>query len=231
MTTANYSSGNDRFDAEAAAWDTQPEVVETSARCLSSLLSSPLLSLPSSTVLEIGCGTGLLTVPLSSHVSRIYAVDTAPGMISMLTSKPAPKANITARVKLLDHPNDPVLDGHQFDLVLSHLVFHHIPDMQRMVDVMMGCCKPSGRIWISDFEDDGPQAEAFHPKHKVSTATRRRLRSSKGSRLTQNRGRCLCTSTPASNDTASNVPRCNKSSTRLALLTSRCSTASSSLKR
>jgi 2-polyprenyl-3-methyl-5-hydroxy-6-metoxy-1,4-benzoquinol methylase len=170
--TPNYSAGNDRFGAEAATWDSQPEVVESSRLCLDAVLrhSDRFPSLSSSSVLEIGCGTGLLTVPLAQHVGSILALDTAQGMIDMLSAKLSSNAlqhKVTAKVKLLESADDPVLEAKKFDVALSHLVFHHVPNMQQLVDVMFGTLNNGGRIWISDFEDDGPQAEAFHPKAKV----------------------------------------------------------------
>ncbi|PWZ03470.1 S-adenosyl-L-methionine-dependent methyltransferase [Testicularia cyperi] len=178
--TPNYSSGNDRFDAEAAQWDTQPEVVKSSAQCLDTLLTKAEqhgIQLASSDVLEIGCGTGLLTVPLSSHVASITALDTAQGMITMLDAKLSQNriSNVRAAVQLLENPQDPVLQGKQFDLAVSHLVFHHVPIMKHLVNVMFGTLKPGGHIWISDFEDTGPQALLFHPKAKHAGVERHGL--------------------------------------------------------
>ena len=173
-TTSNYSSGNDRFDAEAATWDTKPEVVESSRLCLSTIVShqaSYFPSLASCNLLEIGCGTGLLTVPLAQHVNTILALDTAQGMINMLNAKVEKHGlhgKVQARVKLLENPEDEVLGGNKFDAVVSHLVFHHVPNMKELVKVMYGTLRQGGRLWVSDFEDNGPQAEAFHPKDKVS---------------------------------------------------------------
>ena len=171
--TPNYSTGNDRFDAEAATWDSKPEVVLSSKLCLEAILahsSSFFPRLSSADVLEVGCGTGLLTVPLAQHVGSVLALDTSQGMIGMLDAKVQQNGlqdKVQAKVKLLEDPDDSVLDGKRFDVVFSHLVFHHVPDMAQLVKVMFGTLKQGGRVWISDFEDDGPQAEAFHPKDKV----------------------------------------------------------------
>lgn len=172
MTAPNYSAGNDRFDKEAATWDTKPEVVESSRQCLASIVSHAEYFAPLSKaqVLEIGCGTGLLTIGLAEHVASVLALDTAQGMIDMLNAKVQERglqAKVRASVKLLDDPADSVLGGASFDAVVSHLVFHHVPHMQDLVQVMYGTLKPQGRIWISDFEDNGAQARLFHPKDKV----------------------------------------------------------------
>ncbi|CDW98573.1 hypothetical protein [Sporisorium scitamineum] len=153
MTTANYSTGNDRFDSEAATWDTK--------------------------LLEIGCGTGLLTIPLAQHVGNIVALDTAQGMIGMLNAKIAQHGledKVKAEVKLLESADDAVLAGERFDVVVSHLVFHHVPHMSELIKVIKGTLKRGGRIWISDLQDDGPQAEAFHPKDKHAGVERHGLK-------------------------------------------------------
>lgn len=171
MTAPNYSSGNARFNSEALTWDSKPEVVRSSQLCLHTLLTTPLLpDLRTTHVLEIGCGTGLLTVPLANNVSSILALDTSDGMISMLDAKVADQGlrNVVAKVRLLEDADDEVLGGKRFGLVVSHLVMHHVPDMSALVKVMYGTLEEGGRVWVSDFEDDGPQAELFHPKDKVS---------------------------------------------------------------
>ncbi|KAJ1036380.1 hypothetical protein NDA13_000260 [Ustilago tritici] len=180
-TIPNYSAGNDRFDAEAATWDSKPEVVESSRLCLQAILSHQehFPNLASSDILEIGCGTGLLTLPLAQHVQSIVALDTAQGMIDMLNSKLAKQGvqgKVEAKVKLLEDSEDSVLGGKKFDAVVSHLVFHHVPNMAELVHVMKGTLKQGGRLWISDFEDDGVQAEAFHPKDKHAGVERHGLK-------------------------------------------------------
>ncbi|KAJ9476040.1 Methyltransf_11 domain-containing protein [Pseudozyma hubeiensis] len=179
---ANYSTGNDRFSSEAATWDSKPEVVESSRLCLRCILSHSSThfgSLSTSSVLEIGCGTGLLTIPLAKHSDSVVALDTASGMIDMLHSKVRTEgleSKVQAKVKLLESSDDEVLEGRRFDVVVSHLVFHHVPDMLQLVKVMWGTLKKGGRIWVSDFEDDGVQAERFHPKDKHAGVERHGLK-------------------------------------------------------
>ncbi|SNX87431.1 related to phosphoethanolamine N-methyltransferase [Melanopsichium pennsylvanicum] len=179
----NYSEGNSRFNDEAKMWDSKPEVVKSSQYCLASLLESASRYVPqglsSCAVLEIGCGTGLLTVPLAQHVKSILALDTALGMIEMLKAKVEKQGlveRVRAEVKLLEDPKDTVLAAEKFDLVVSHLVMHHVPNMLDLLKVMHGTLKQNGRVWISDFEDDGPRAQAFHPKDKHAGVERHGLK-------------------------------------------------------
>src|SRR4051794_25281256 len=94
-------------------------------------------------VLEIGCGTGLLSFMLAPHVRSLVGVDTADGMISAFNNKvanlPNPeKANLAAVNVLVQEADDVHVQGaaaalatrrgesghdapYRFDLIVSHL--------------------------------------------------------------------------------------------------------------
>ena len=141
-------------------------------------------------VLEIGCGTGLLSLLVAPHVKELVGVDTSQGMIDMLDSK-SRKQGLESKVKaikvLLQDADDPVLEGKKFDLVLSHLVFHHIPRMQETIHVMAQALKPGAqsKMIISDFEDNGEHALRFHPKDKHAGVERHGLLASELDQLLQ----------------------------------------------
>ncbi|MBI4242394.1 MAG: class I SAM-dependent methyltransferase [Candidatus Rokubacteria bacterium] len=77
-------------------------------------------------VLELGCGTGRMTRPMSGLFRRVTALDISAEMVTR------------ARESLRDHGNVSFVVGsgidltglpdHAFDLVVSFLVFQHIPD-------------------------------------------------------------------------------------------------------
>jgi 2-polyprenyl-3-methyl-5-hydroxy-6-metoxy-1,4-benzoquinol methylase len=188
MTSANV----DRFNSEAAEWDSNPTVMQASHLAHQAILAR--LRKPEATstydVLDLGCGTGLLSLPLSSSVRSITAVDAAEGMIAALNTKisdPACKVtNVRPVSVLLENPDDPAIrtdpvDGtsHQprrFDFVISHLVLHHIPDLHAVLRTMLGCLKLGGRVMLTDFEDFGPEARKFHPEHKMEGVERHGIR-------------------------------------------------------
>ncbi|KIX02690.1 uncharacterized protein Z518_08632 [Rhinocladiella mackenziei CBS 650.93] len=189
MATAASSlqaaSGNERFNAEAALWDSHPFVHEASKEALTAILPRfPALKNPPEPagldVLEIGCGTGLLSCIMAPYAKRVVAVDAAPGMINMLREKlkkPETPQNILPVAVLLEDPEDKHLppadekDPHgprlKFDLITSHLVLHHIPDLKSVLTTMLGCLKDGGSVALTDFEDNGPGAKRFHPKSKM----------------------------------------------------------------
>jgi len=71
------------FDAAAARWDEKPRRV----RLAEDIFAAMTTHLPLSTdwdVMELGCGTGLLTLRLAPKVGNIVALDGAKGMLSRL---------------------------------------------------------------------------------------------------------------------------------------------------
>lgn len=148
-------------------------------------------------MLEIGCGTGLLTFRVAPYVRSVLAVDASHGMISALKSKLSSLTNETPRnvqplCLMLVDPEDPalppvrsiddtldanpskVLQGsrRKFDLVISHLVLHHIADLGALLQTMHGSLKPNGRVALTDFEDFGSDARKFHPISKMAGVER-----------------------------------------------------------
>lgn len=180
------NAGNKRFNQEAISWDSRPFVKQASQAAEKAITAKvKSLNWTPKQVLEIGCGTGILSFLVAPHVERVVAIDAAEGMIDVLKQKlqkdGAPK-NILPIAVLLEDPEDPNLppanaqkpDGPRmkYDLITSHLVLHHIPDLKGVLKTMLGCLAPGGRIMLTDFEDFGPEAKRFHAASKLEGVER-----------------------------------------------------------
>ncbi|KAH7371206.1 S-adenosyl-L-methionine-dependent methyltransferase [Pyrenochaeta sp. MPI-SDFR-AT-0127] len=185
---SNQEVNNARFNKEAARWDANKKHLEAVEKAFAAITRNvPAFKNGSSKdldVLEIGCGTGLLSFMLASHVRSLVGVDTAVGMINAFNTKLADTdtPNLCAINHLLTSANSPVLQGaaatlatqrgessippYQFDLIVSHLTLHHIPLLSEMFATLHACLKPGGMVALTDYEDYGPEAVAFHPKSK-----------------------------------------------------------------
>lgn len=126
-------------------------------------------------MLEIGCGTGLLTIPMAAHARSYVAVDASQGMIDQLQRKlarPDTPSNITPVCVMLQHTEDLPLNKlvplapRKFDLVLGHLILHHVPSLASFLKILYNCLKPGGWVALTDFRDCGTRSQLFHPQCK-----------------------------------------------------------------
>ena len=110
---------------------------------------------PGQSVLDVGCGTGNLTMAAKAHGgagSAVHGIDAAPEMIREAGRKAAERGlGIDYRVGLIEAI--PFPDA-RFDVVLSSLMLHHLPgDLKRQgVAEIRRILKPGGRLVAVDID-------------------------------------------------------------------------------
>ncbi|QKW10636.1 class I SAM-dependent methyltransferase [Streptomyces sp. NA04227] len=133
----DWNAAADRFDEEPdhglrddevrAAWD---------ARLRQWLPTAP------GELLDLGCGTGSLSLLAAGQGHRITAVDSAPRMVEL------------ARAKLTGHPAEvlvgdaasPPVGDRRFDVVLVRHVLWTLPEPERVLRHWRGLLRPGGRL-------------------------------------------------------------------------------------
>ena len=109
-------------------------------------------------VLDYGAGTGLLTLCIQPFVAEITALDTSDGMTAELRRKLSAAHIENVEVSLWDLGAQPYPDG-DFDLVVSSMTMHHVPDVPIVFKRMAQALRPGGRLAIADLDaEDG----SFH---------------------------------------------------------------------
>lgn len=144
------------FEQMAATYDT-PERKNLAAKCTEVL--EPIIKLhQSQTMIDIGGGTGLVSLPIAPLVDTLIIWDTAPTMVKLAQDKIDHQHLLNATATLHDFLQQPAQQ--QADIILLSLVLLHIPDTKAVFDKVFALLRPNGICLIIDFEKN---PEVAHP--------------------------------------------------------------------
>ncbi len=103
------------------------------------------------TAVDVGAGTGLLTLPLAREGLRVWAVDISPSMCEYLRVKAASAELDDVDVAVGSAVSLPLVDGCA-DLVVSNYCFHHLPDAGKRQALLEAhrVLRPQGRLVFGD---------------------------------------------------------------------------------
>jgi 2-polyprenyl-3-methyl-5-hydroxy-6-metoxy-1,4-benzoquinol methylase len=149
------------FDSAARTWDENPARVRL-AQDVGRAIRDTLRLTPDMDVLDFGCGTGLLTLGLQPYVRSITGVDSSPGMLKVLDGKISTSGLTNVRTALFDPDNAASLTG-TYDLVVSSMTFHHIPEIFDLLVILNSHIRPGGRLAVADLDPDGGR---FHDSNE-----------------------------------------------------------------
>jgi ubiquinone/menaquinone biosynthesis C-methylase UbiE len=113
------------------------------AATVSELLA--LVQRPSPQVLDVGAGTGNLTLRFLAEGCRVCAADVSRRSLDQLERKVANPSSLTTR--LIVDERLPFPDA-SFDIAAAYSVLHHIPDYLRTVREMVRVLRPGGLVFV-----------------------------------------------------------------------------------
>jgi ubiquinone/menaquinone biosynthesis C-methylase UbiE len=145
-------SSTNYFDAVATTWDDNPKRVEMSRAVAKAISDSVPLS-RDTTVLDYGCGTGLLSMLLSSHVKHVTGADSSEGMLRALQAKITQSKTPDIDVIKLDLAQDPVPSS-RYHLVVSGMALHHVEDIRKVIAAFHELLLPGGYVCIADLDTE-----------------------------------------------------------------------------
>jgi ubiquinone/menaquinone biosynthesis C-methylase UbiE len=102
-------------------------------------------------VVDIGAGTGLLTLPAAEQTAHVWAIDIAPPMCEYLRTKAASGGLDNVDVAVASAVSLPLVDE-SADLVVSNYCFHHLDDAgkERALREAERVLVPGGRLVFGD---------------------------------------------------------------------------------
>ena len=121
---------------------------------------------PGMTVVDYGCGPGLVTLQAAEAVGtagKVYALDIHEGMVSLVGSRAAEAGLANLTVLLNDGPEAPLPDG-VADVVTCTLVFHYKEsrrERQALAADLARLLKPGGCAMIVQWTDRVPGEETY----------------------------------------------------------------------
>jgi ubiquinone/menaquinone biosynthesis C-methylase UbiE len=103
------------------------------------------------TVVDLGCGTGLLALAFAERAARVWALDSSPAMLEYLRVKANSAELHNVETVLASAVSIPLVEE-VADLVISNYCLHELPHAgkERALAEAMRVLKPGGRLVIGD---------------------------------------------------------------------------------
>lgn len=121
-------------------------------RVVAEVLRECRASAPAGAVaVDLGAGSGQITVPLAESCSSVLAIDVSARLLEHLQTKAA--ADGIDNIRCLTHPIETLeLSSGSVDLVVSNYALHHLRDVdkERVLSRAYRWLRPGGRIVIGD---------------------------------------------------------------------------------
>src|SRR5215472_16756726 len=123
-----------RTAAERAAWQRIFDLVRPSRGALDAL--------------DVGCGTGFLSLELAQRGDRVTGIDFAPSMLARAERKAAERG-LDVRFQQADAEQLPIAPA-SFDLVISRHLLWTLPHPKAAIDEWLRVLRPGGRLVVVD---------------------------------------------------------------------------------
>ncbi|MDF1556217.1 MAG: class I SAM-dependent methyltransferase [Deferrisomatales bacterium] len=156
-TDAGENPNLARFNSRAKEWDQAPDRVSRAQMIAERILEQGLVH-PHGEVLDIGCGTGLLSLEIQSQALRVTALDLAPRMVEALKEKCAQQSVTNVEPVVADVEREP-LPGGKYHLIVSSMTLHHLRDTYALLQRCFDALRPGGALAVADLDWD---ASGYH---------------------------------------------------------------------
>ena len=146
------------FDEEAATWDDDPAHERRQVAVAQAIKEAVALS-PRMSAVDVGGGTGRLSILLADEVGSVVVTDPSAGMVQVARER-IEAAGLGDRLRAIqaDLTTDRLEGG--YDVMWSSMALHHVQDLEELLRSVAGLLVDGGRLCIADLDED-PDG-AFH---------------------------------------------------------------------
>lgn len=149
---------HNRFDDAAATWDDDP-AHETRQVAVAQAIQQSVPLAPHMRAVDVGGGTGRLSILLADLVGSVVVTDPSAGMVQVAGERiEAAGLGDRLRAAQADLTKDR-LEG-TYDVAWSSLALHHVQDLEGLLRAVAGLLVEGGRFCIADLDED--REGAFH---------------------------------------------------------------------
>ncbi|MFI1399342.1 class I SAM-dependent methyltransferase [Streptomyces sp. NPDC020681] len=144
--TAHTAAITDYWDAAAPTFDDEPDhgLRADATRAAWDRLLRAWTPAEAADVLDVGCGTGSLSLLLARAGHRVTGVDLSPRMVDQARTK-LTTAGLAGRFLVGDASNPPTADE-RFDVLLSRHLVWTLPDPEAALREWVTRVRPGGRL-------------------------------------------------------------------------------------
>jgi predicted TPR repeat methyltransferase len=158
----------ENWDDFAGGWEKNADVILFSEKALESLLN--VLNPEGLRVLDLGCGTGLLTEKLATNASQVIGIDPSEKMISALNKK-----NLQHVFAVNSELSDDLIRSNnlflsKFDLVVASSVCAFLPDYEGTVNLVKRILVPNGLFVQWDWLKSGGSDDFGLTEERIESA-------------------------------------------------------------
>ena len=114
---------------------------------------------PGTTVLDVACGTGNLSIPAAKTGASVTGIDIAPNLIEQAISR-AGHEQVTATFEIGDAEQLPYPDS-SFDVVITMYGAMFAPRPELAAAELLRVCRPGGRIAMANWTPSGFAGQMF----------------------------------------------------------------------
>lgn len=143
-----FSAAREYWDSQAAVFDNEPDhgLRDPKVRQAWTALLVDWIPLDLAEVLDIGCGTGSLSLRLAELGHTVTGIDLSPAMLAQAKAK-AQTAGQQITFQVMNGA-DPQFSPQQFDVVLCRHLLWALPEPAQVLQRWVKLLKPGGRLLL-----------------------------------------------------------------------------------